>query len=667
MLGVIAMPIMVCLTSSWSGTISHAQDVPAVLIAGSAASIAVGLSAEPGLAFPTVATFVGVTSIAVGLSLYAAGRFRLGSLARLIPYSVIGGFLAATGYLLTMGAMSLMIKDSVTVWNPEPLLSEAALVRVLPWLLLAVASVIATRLTRSAKSSACQPCARRAGVLRRTLVSRIEPAGRGAFGAVARSAVRVQFSAGSVSCHPSGSALGSGGHGSADHHCRFLHGGTGLVDQCQRPRGGFGSRTGFRTGSEVRWCFQFCGRPDRRPPGLSFDGETLFAARAGLNGVLANTGLALVAAMVLLSGTSLVAVLPVGLAAFVIAYLGLDLLYGWLFVQRRRLPAGDNVVVYLILAAAAAIGFLEALSVGLLAATVLFVISCAGIDVMQLRSSGSTRHSSVERGAKDMARLAALGENTRICDLNGYLFFGTANKLLESLKSEFAKQPAPDRVVFNFARVTGIDTSATFALSRIDELCRRNDSEFILAGVGERVAARLPDDMAGSRRYHTLDDALVAVETELLANDLPDEGPEPRSILDTLAADHAGLDVSVFSEQLSLRADAVLIAQGERSNAIYQLVSGSLRAEVADASGSTLVVARFLPGALVGEVAYYADVPRTASILANTEARLIRIHLDRIPDTLAGRSAAADLHKKLAGILSSRLMRMTRLFHEAGF
>jgi len=47
-----------------------------------------------------------VHSVYGGAQLFkAGGHLRLGSLARFMPYPVIAGFLAATGYLLVMGGL----------------------------------------------------------------------------------------------------------------------------------------------------------------------------------------------------------------------------------------------------------------------------------------------------------------------------------------------------------------------------------------------------------------------------------------------------------------------------------------------------------------------------------------------------------------------------------
>ncbi len=63
----------------------------------------------------TIAVLVALTTAFSGFLAWSFGMLRLGFLARFIPYPVIGGFLAATGFLLLMGAISLGLGTRVTV------------------------------------------------------------------------------------------------------------------------------------------------------------------------------------------------------------------------------------------------------------------------------------------------------------------------------------------------------------------------------------------------------------------------------------------------------------------------------------------------------------------------------------------------------------------------
>jgi sulfate permease, SulP family len=663
LLGSIAMPLIVAQTASYRGTICHAQDVPAILLAGAAATIAAATAVTaPESTFATVATMIGVSTLFTGAVFYAAGRFRLGALARFIPYSVIGGFLAATGFLLFMGSLSMVVKDNVTIWTVSRLFESGTPVLWLPWMGFSVAAVVAVRISRS---SLMLPAILFLGVI--GFYSVIWLAGLDLSDATDKGLLLGPFDVGDF-LH----GVSPGIPVQADWGLILEQTATivavaavavvGLLLNASALEVALGQEFDFEHDLKSVGIANLAAGSTGGFVGYHLLGETLLASRMGLAGPLAGMAVALASAFTLFFGASAIGAFPVGLAASVIAFLGIDLLYDWLWVQRRRLPASDMAIIGLILVTAAAVGFLEALVVGLLSAAIMFIVSYAGIDVVRLRSDGAVRRSSVERGRDDLSRLVRKGHETRIFELGGFLFFGTASRLLESLRIEFESENSPKYVIFDLSRVTGVDSSAAFAFFRMGDLCLRNGAEFALTGIPDKIGGLLETtgQPIAATIYRTLDDALLAIETRQLERTTSDG--EVENVLDKLSADYPELDTSEFAERLIVKQGAALVTEGGKSTPIFQLLSGQLRAEISGGDGGNLVVARFVPGALVGEIAYYAGVPRTAAVLADTDSEVLKIDLDRIPKSLDGRAAAADLHRLAAGYLARRLMRMTELF-----
>jgi SulP family sulfate permease len=75
------------------------QENTTVMLAVIVAAIAARLPAGSSV-LPTLVAALGVTSLATGALLIAAGRFRLGKMMRFLPFPVVAGFLAGTGWLL---------------------------------------------------------------------------------------------------------------------------------------------------------------------------------------------------------------------------------------------------------------------------------------------------------------------------------------------------------------------------------------------------------------------------------------------------------------------------------------------------------------------------------------------------------------------------------------
>ena len=78
------------------------------------------------------------------------------------------------------------------------------------------------------------------------------------------------------------------------------------------------------------------------------------------------------------------------------------------------------------------------------------------------------------------------------------------------------------------------------------------------------------------------------------------------------------------------------------------------------------MVARCLPGALVGEIGLYAEVPRTARVVAEAPSAFLRIDaaaLDRMARD--DPTLLADFHRMIAAALARRLGRTTALLADA--
>jgi SulP family sulfate permease len=136
LLGTVPMAVIGALVLGYRGTICQPQDAPAIVLSLAAAGIAV-LPAER--AFATIAALVVITSLASGLCAWLLGRLRLGFVARYIPYPVLAGFLAATGYLLVVGGLGIATGASVGVGHLGVLLAPENLLRWAPWAAGAVA------------------------------------------------------------------------------------------------------------------------------------------------------------------------------------------------------------------------------------------------------------------------------------------------------------------------------------------------------------------------------------------------------------------------------------------------------------------------------------------------------------------------------------------------
>jgi SulP family sulfate permease len=114
--------------------------------------------------------------------------------------------------------------------------------------------------------------------------------------------------------------------------------------------------------------------------------------------------------------------------------------------------------------------------------------------------------------------------------------------------------------------------------------------------------------------------------------------------------------LSTYVERVPLPEGTVLIRQHESPDDVFVLESGRLRVEIVTAEGRPMRLRTVRPGVVVGEVAMYSGVPRTADVVAETPSvvlRLTRASIERMEAD--DPELAAALHRWLASTLAERL------------
>ena len=403
------------------------------------------------------------------------------------------------------------------------------------------------------------------------------------------------------------------------------------------------------------------------PIGYHILSSTLLAHRMGSNGPVNGLIVAAACLIALVFGAGAIANLPIGVFSFLIIAIGLAMLLEVIVDERRSLSTSDYAVALIIPAVTAAFGFLWGVLVGLLAAAIVFIVAFARIEVVRLETTGARMRSLVERPEADQARLAGLGRQSLIYGLAGYLFFGTAHRLVNRVRGALDRDPRPRFVLIDFRRVRGVDTSAARALVRLDEACRGVGVVLWLTGL-DPASARLIRSQAGTgepaRMADSLQQALEQVETTLLA-----EAPAPETtvtLLDAFRSRHPDSELRGYVQRVSVAAGEEIITQGAPSDFLLMLRSGLLRTEVLVPDAPPMTVARCLPGALVGEIGLYAGVPRTARVVAEEPSEVLRVDSAALARMARDHPAMlADFHRLIAAILARRLSRTTALLADS--
>lgn len=657
---------------SYRGTVMHPQDITAILLATGAASIAAaGSHLVPDALFATIVLMLITASVATGAALVTIGRLKLSYVVKFIPYPVLGGFLASTGYLLSIGAIGLLLKKSLTIGDLPGLFAPDTLPVWTPWVLVAIAIAV---LTRRIKHGFVLPACVAATCIGFYLwlfatgtsidQARAANAFLGPFSAsgfladvrpgdiwlaetplVADQALTIVAA---VAMAILGGALNLTGIELATKQSLDLDKDTtamGVATLAAAPAGGI---LGF--------------------PALS---NSILSFRLGLTSHAAGLIVAAVALGVALFGASALEYLPRGLFAAVIGFLGVDLLYTWLWSERRRLHIRDFLIVVLTVAVSATLGFLFALALGLFASVILFVVSYSRQSILRLQTDLSLRRSVVERDLSALDHLAAHGKATAIIELTGYIFFGTASKLRGTVQSVIDRTAGTTDLLIDFSRVQGIDPSAIHSLHQIDEFCKTRGVTLYVSGLSSGDRARVDRFLQGAALgkavFPTLDAALQHLETKVLSMRDPasDDGAEG-SFISALMRDHPDVILEDRFPTDHFGADETILRSGDASDELLIIRSGSAQVFVGPKDGTRTSVAHLLEGSLVGEIGFFTGTLRTADVVAAEKTSVLRVTHDALEDLLESDPAfVASFHHLAARYLSRRLDRTTKLLGAA--
>ena len=127
-----SMLVTVALTSRVPGAMGSTQDSTSVVLGVIAGGLAGTLAqARPEVKLATILAAIALTTLLTGAFYLVLGLLKLGRLVRFVPYPVIGGFLAGTGWMLVQGSVGVMTGRVIFFTMTALPDSEAATSRVL--------------------------------------------------------------------------------------------------------------------------------------------------------------------------------------------------------------------------------------------------------------------------------------------------------------------------------------------------------------------------------------------------------------------------------------------------------------------------------------------------------------------------------------------------------
>jgi len=335
----------------------------------------------------------------------------------------------------------------------------------------------------------------------------------------------------------------------------------------------------------------------------------------------------------------------------------------------------DLLVIVTVATVAIAVNLVVAVGFGVVAAVLTF-LSRMSRSVVRRAYRGDSVHSRRMRDPRLMQLLQQQGGKILVLELEGPLFFGTAEDLARRV--EAALQEDVFWVILDLKRVNEVDSTGAKILLLIQERMARAGRHLLISHLDK--ARQLSDvlrDMGvtsavgAQRMFVDTDRALEWAEDRLLereagADQAGDEcRPEDLDVLRGLSPGE-GKTVVLLMERRVYEKGAIVFREGDEGKELFIIARGTasvkLRLPGQDRENR---LATFSPGTVFGEVALLDAGPRSASIEA--EGELVCYVLSRASfDVLAKehQPIAIKLLANLGRELSQRLRRANRAIYQ---
>jgi len=347
---------------------------------------------------------------------------------------------------------------------------------------------------------------------------------------------------------------------------------------------------------------------------------------------------------------------PIPIVAGLVFFLGYTFIFDALWRPYSQRAWFDLLLAVFMMFVCIAYGYLVGVLVGLMCACVLFAINYARLGVIRRHMTRAMFSSYVERSAEASEHLRQAGDAIQLYWLSGYIFFGSSERVFERIRGDI-ESLAPrrvDYVILDFSMVKGADSSAFASLAKLRNFCNRQGTTLVYSALSpaNRRALELGDFFGGKSRHRAFADlnlALAWCEDQLLAKVKLDSGTglagfEPW-LQHQLGPKVRAAEFVAYLERKDADGPQILYRQGEPADTIDFVAVGSLAIDIAKQDGESLRVRRTNTHTVLGEMGFFRHAARSATVSADgpvTVFTLSRNNLERMRRERADLATAFD-------------------------
>jgi sulfate permease, SulP family len=658
---------------AWRSSLPFAVAGPdssiSVVVAAMVATVVHRIVAQggTGLLEPTLVA-MSLSTALTGLLLCVLGFTHAGRAIRFVPFPVIAGFLGATGWLMMMGAVQVVTDQPAVLTNFAAFIDLALAGKLGASLLVALALHV---LLRRSKSPLIVPVVLLAALALTYLVLLLSGSSVRAaqtagwmFPPLPVAHLALPWKSAALQSFPWSTLPSLAGDLLA---IMFVTVSTLLLNTT-------GIELATRSEANIERDLKVLGIADIVTAALggyvicTSLSRSVLIRRAGATSRLGGFTVAAISAAVLIADPSFLGYVPKYVLAGLLFFLGAGLVYQWMIQSARQLSRIDHLSLLAIALLIVNWGFIAGVLIGVVIGCATFALSASRVNAIKFSFDGSEYRSSLDRGPQEVAVLADHGHEIQGMALHSYLFFGSANRLYEHVKALLARQQGCRFLVFDFRRVTGIDSSATQSFAQIRQAANEVGARIVLVHLTPemerpfRTSGFISDDIIVAT---DIDRAMESCEQTIIDAYLSKSGDAGslRAWLSGALGDAGLADLlAEYCRRLDVAAGAIIARQGEPATSMHFILDGRVEVLVDLAEGRTMRVRSLGRHTTVGEMGLITNSPRSATIRAETASVLYELDAQAFDDI---KRARPDLSQALLAyvirIMTERLNFANRL------
>lgn len=331
--------------------------------------------------------------------------------------------------------------------------------------------------------------------------------------------------------------------------------------------------------------------------------------------------------------------IPLFIVASIPLMSGVSLVVNWLFESKNKLSKLDYVLLWFVFLVIVFKGFLIGICLGVVASLLLFDYRYGQASILRNTLTGLELQSNNERGMASEALLKNFRAGIEIIILQGYLFFGNINTLIEKLifSIENSERAKLYFIILDFRNVQGMDPSSAESFLRLYRHASEQEIKIIFTHLPKDIFhnilrfLNLPLNNDFFLRFANLDYGLEWCEEYFLKQKTLNWGTYFAGQLSLIFPVEKDLQMfSSYLKHLTIPENNIVFSEGDYLNEIYFLDTGRLDLIYKNSQNHKTRIKTIYPGVFFGETSLYLGMKQIFTCVSRSAASLYSLSFENL-------------------------------------